>query len=283
VDTEKSPCERLRELVFQCPRNFGKSRSTWTLQLLADVSLELGIIDRRVSPAAVQHALRRMGISWKRAKIWMTSPDPRYALKKARRDRLIAVAARHTDWVLAFLDEKWWNRLSRPRMGSWTAGASLKMHLLEPDDMDPDPIAICCYGALRNDTHRVMLRFIEGRPTGDLTVQFVEWLCCELHAEGKKRLIIIWDNASWHASAAFIAWRRQHNEAVRHTAGTEVVHFELPVASPWLNNIEPCWTEARKAIIEPERKLTAQETVDRVCQHFRCAPLPYLTTNCLGP
>jgi hypothetical protein len=92
------------------------------LQLLADVSLELGIIERRVSGGAVRHALRRMGINWKRAKLWMTSPDPRYAVKKARRDRLIEIAARHRDWVLAFQDETWWNRLSRPRMGAWTAG-----------------------------------------------------------------------------------------------------------------------------------------------------------------
>jgi transposase len=283
MDTAKSQCERLRELVFQCPRNFGKGRSTWTLQLLADVSFELGIIDRRVSPAAVQHALRRMGISWKRAKVWMTSPDPHYALKKARRDRLIQAAARHADWALAFLDEKWWNRLSRPRMGAWTAGKPLKMRPLRADDMDPDPIAICCYGALRMDTHRVMLRFVEGRPTGDLTVQFVEWLCEELRAEAKTRLIVLWDDASWHASAAFIAWRRQHNATVRQSGGTELIHFELPVGSPWLNNIEPCWTEARKAIVEPDRKLTAQETVERVCQHFQCPPLPYLTTSAVGP
>ncbi len=283
MDTGKSPCERLRELVYQCPRNFGKRRTTWTLQLLADVSFELGIVERRVSPGAVRHTLRRMGISWKRAKLWMTSPDPKYALKKARRDRLIAVAAGHGDWVLAFLDEKWWNRLSRPRMGSWTPGPPLKMRVLKPDDRDPDPIAICCYGALRKDTRKVMLRFVEGRPTSGLTVRFVEWLCREVSAEGKRRLVIIWDDASWHASAVFISWRREHNERVRQTGGTEVIHCELPVGSPWLNNIEPCWTEARKAIVEPDRKLTARETVDRVCQHFQCAPLPYLTTNAVDP
>ena len=55
-----------------------------------------------------------------------------------------------------------------------------------------------------------------------------------------------------------------------------MVICELPVASPWLNNIEPCWTHAKKAIMEPDRKLTAQEIMSRVCEHFGCELLPYL-------
>jgi hypothetical protein len=48
------------------------------------------------------------------------------------------------------------------------------MHWLKVDDDDPDPIALCCYGILRKDTHKVMIRFIEGRPEGGYTWQFLE-------------------------------------------------------------------------------------------------------------
>ena len=41
--------EVLRALLHQSPRNFGKKRSTWTLQLLADTCSELGIVDGKVS------------------------------------------------------------------------------------------------------------------------------------------------------------------------------------------------------------------------------------------
>ena len=58
-----------------------------------------------------------------------------------------------------------------------------------------------------------------------------------------------------------------------------MVICELPVASPWLNNIEPCWTHAKKAIMEPDRKLTAQEITSRVCDHFGCELLPYLKSE----
>src|SRR5262245_40690394 len=39
MDADTSPSDRLRELVRQSPRTFGKPRSTWTPQLLADVCL----------------------------------------------------------------------------------------------------------------------------------------------------------------------------------------------------------------------------------------------------
>jgi hypothetical protein len=217
-----------------------------------------------------------MGIRWKQSRLWQTSPDPQYALKKARRDKLIEVSAKHPDWVLGFVDEVWWSRLQRPRMEAWSDGPPLKMQVLTADDNDPDPIAICCYGMLRNDTKKVMLRFAEDRPVSDITAQFLGWVCQMLQEEGKTRLIAIWDDAPWHASTMVLNWVKEHNCKVKSEGGVEIIHFELPVRSPWLNNIEPCYTWAKRAIAEPDRRLSAQETVNRVCQHFGCALLPYL-------
>jgi hypothetical protein len=122
MDADTSPSARLRELVHQSPRTFGKPRSTWTLQLLADVCFETEIVDRLVSASTVRRELRHMGIRWKRTRLWAPSPDPQYSLKKARRDRLIEVAAKHPEWVLGFVDEVWWSRLQRPRMHAWADG-----------------------------------------------------------------------------------------------------------------------------------------------------------------
>ena len=44
----------------------------------------------------------------------------------------------------------------------------------------------------------------------------------------------------------------------------------LPVKAPWLNAIEAKWVHGKRAIVEPERKLTAAEVKDRVCGHFGC-------------
>jgi transposase len=74
--------ERLRALLHQSPRNFGKPTSLWTLDLAAEVCLELGITDRLVTGETIRATLVRMGVRWLRAKEWITSPDPAYARKK---------------------------------------------------------------------------------------------------------------------------------------------------------------------------------------------------------
>jgi transposase len=271
--------QRLKELAHQSPRNFGKKRSTWTLRLLADTCSELRIVDGKVSYKTVRLTLKRLGVKWRRAELWMTSPDPHYAQKKARRDRFIRLASKHPDWVLGFLDEVWWSRLARPPLRAWSAGDPLKMHVLAQPEDDPDPVAICCYGMLRQDTDKVMLRFVDGRPVGDVTAQFLAWLCEQLDAEGKTRLIVIWDDASWHSGKPVSDWIAEYNRKVKRNGGVEIVLCPLPAKSPWLNNIETRWGPAKRAILDPDRLLTGQEVVARVCEHFGCEPLPYLKSR----
>ena len=75
---------RLRDLLHRSPRDFGKPTSLWTLGLAAEVAHAEGITDRRVSGETVRQALKRLGVGWKRAKTWITSPDLAYARKKGR-------------------------------------------------------------------------------------------------------------------------------------------------------------------------------------------------------
>jgi transposase len=79
-DTQRS--ERLKALLHQSPRQYGKVRSTWTLALAAEVCAEHGVTAERVSLETLRDALKRLGVGWRRAKTWITSPDPQYALKK---------------------------------------------------------------------------------------------------------------------------------------------------------------------------------------------------------
>jgi transposase len=75
--------ERLRAILHQSPRAFGRARSTWTLTLLAQVAHEQGLSPTVLSPETIRQALVRLGVNWRRAKRWLTSPDPAYARKKA--------------------------------------------------------------------------------------------------------------------------------------------------------------------------------------------------------
>jgi transposase len=75
--------ERLRALLHHRPRAFGRETSVWTLELAADVAFEQGLTATRVTGETIRATLARLGLRWKRAKRWITSPDPEYARKKA--------------------------------------------------------------------------------------------------------------------------------------------------------------------------------------------------------
>jgi transposase len=74
--------EKLRELLHRSPREYGKPASLWTLELAAEVSFAEGLTEAKVSDETIRATLKRLGVSWKRAKEWIISPDPAYVRKK---------------------------------------------------------------------------------------------------------------------------------------------------------------------------------------------------------
>ena len=72
----------LRALLHQPPRAFDRPTSLWTLDLAAAVSFEQGLTTTRVTGETIRATLARLDVTWRRAKRWLTSPDPEYARKK---------------------------------------------------------------------------------------------------------------------------------------------------------------------------------------------------------
>lgn len=73
--------ERLRALLHRSPRDFGHATSVWTLEVAAEVAFAEGLTATRVSDETIRATLERLGIRWRRAKAWITSPDPAYTQK----------------------------------------------------------------------------------------------------------------------------------------------------------------------------------------------------------
>lgn len=73
---------RLKDLLHQSPRAFGKETSVWTLNLLAEVSQQDGLTPGPVTGETVRMTLKRLGVHFLRAKRWVVSPDPKYGVKK---------------------------------------------------------------------------------------------------------------------------------------------------------------------------------------------------------
>ncbi len=199
---------------------------------------------------------------------------------------MIRLALRHPAWALGFEDEVWWSRLARPALHAW-AEPDRPPRLVEQAVAkdDPDPKALACYGLLlrwwdggpagprREET---WLRFVDGRPVSAVTTRFLAWCCGKLAAAGKTALLLVWDNAAWHVSKAVRNWVKAHNREAKEGGGVRIVVCQLPVKAPWLNPIEPKWVHGKRAVAEPDRKLAAQETKQRVCDYYGCDLLPPL-------
>ena len=99
-----------------------------------------------------------------------------------------------------------------------------------------------------------------------------------LRRRGKKALLLIWDNASWHKSREVRDWIDAHNRQVKASGhGVRIVACPLPTKSPWLNAIEPQWIHGKRKVTEPERLLGAYELADRVCGVFGCPHYEHLS------
>jgi hypothetical protein len=178
--------------------------------------------------------------------------------------------------VLGFQDEVWWSRLARPGLHAWSDEGPMRLHEPPADAADRAPKALACYGILRADTGGMMLRFVRGRPVSQVTEDFLAWACDRLATEGKRALLLIWDNASWHVSGRVRSWIKAHNRRAKVERGVRIVSCPLPVKAPWLNAIEPKWAHGKRAILEPARKLSGEEVIQRVCSYYGCEQLERL-------
>lgn len=185
-----------------------------------------------------------------------------------------------------FCDETWWSRFAQPNLSAWTE-EDRPLRLVEQIKAkdDPDPKALACYGMLLRwvnesgqSDEKILLRFVDGRPVSDNTIQFLEWCCQKLEDMGKRVLALIWDNASWHISKKVRAWIREHNRQVRDGGQrVRILVCRLPVKSPWLNPIEPVWMHSKRRVVEPHRTLSAFELAERICTVCRCTHEDHLS------
>ncbi|MDQ3779215.1 MAG: transposase, partial [Chloroflexota bacterium] len=162
---------------------------------------------------------------------------------------------------------------------AWTDDAPVRLVEQAMPRDDRGPKALACYGLLVRQPgmpEAVWLRFVAGRPVGTLTEQFLGWCGDRLAAAGVTTLVLVWDNAAWHASRAVRQWIRGHNRRVHREGGVRLVPCFLPTKSPWLNPIEPKWVHGKRRVAEPARLLTAAELEDRVCAAFACPRADHL-------
>jgi transposase len=182
------------------------------------------------------------------------------------------VAGADARWAVGFLDECWWSRVALPTLNAWAEeGKPPRLIQRSVAKDDPEPKAISCYGLYLPQSADTWIRFVEGSLISSITTRFLRWSLEELEKIGKKVLLLIWDNASWHVSREVRRWLGSHNRRVKESGeGVRIVSCLLPKQSPWLNAIEPKWVHAKRKVVEPYGLLGAYELAERMCRVFGC-------------
>jgi hypothetical protein len=188
-------------------------------------------------------------------------------------------AANPETWAVGFEDECWWSRLALPTLSSFSEeGKPMRLIQQSVAKDDPQPKAISCYGLYLPALDDTWIRFVDGRPVSSITIRFLSWCSEKLEALGKKVVVLIWDNASWHISKEVRRWLGRHNREVKHSGdGVRIVSCLLPKQSPWLNAMEPKWVHGKRRVVEPDGVLRAYELADRVCQALDCPHYEHLS------
>jgi DDE superfamily endonuclease len=189
------------------------------------------------------------------------------------------IAAVDPEWATGFQDECWWSRVALPTLSSFSEkGEPQRLVQRSVAKDDPEPKAVSCYGLYLPEIGDTWLRFVDGRPVSSITTQFLGWCLQKLEEAGKKVLLLIWDNASWHVSKEVRRWLGKHNRRVKESGrGVRVLSCLLPKQSPWLNAIEPKWVHGKRKVVEPGGLLGAHELAQRVCRAFDCPHYEHLS------
>ena len=183
-----------------------------------------------------------------------------------------AQADQRDDWLLVEEDECWFSRFAQPQAHAWAVPQQPWRRVEREPPRGEKHKALACFGAVRRDTHEVLLYFSQGQPNSLQQWMFLVGLLAVARAEDKRVVVVIWDNATWHKSKDLRTWIRADNQQAKQLGQPRLLTHLLPVKSPWLNPIEPRWVHAKRCVCQPLGALSSAELQRRLCTHVDTQP-----------
>jgi transposase len=260
----------IKKIAKAKPGEYDLPFSTWSLAKLAEFLVAEGVVDD-ISHEGLRVLLREEGVTFQRLKTWKTSKDPQYAAKKARIERLYAIAdrevtpAENDPEVIFCVDEfgplnlqprpgRQWAAISgkgrepgrapRTRMRSTYTRTAGVRHLLAAFELGEDKL----FGHIKPRKNRA--RFLE----------FCRYLRSLYPLTTK--IAIICDNFSPHLSTA------KDNRVGVWAAANNVEIAYTPTNSSWLNRIEAQFTALRYFALDGTDHASHQEQASMIRRYI---------------
>ena len=258
----KSPEEAESEVlaaIGRSPEQVNPHQTRWTLRTLGQVVPWL----RDVCVSGVHQILSRLGISYKRARDYVRSPDANYAEKLSRVAHVLAEARQHPEThVVVYQDE--FSFYLQPTLAKDWAKTGTKTPLARQSYLSQE----MCYGigALNPHTGDVVYQQVKRCTVVALHTFYTQ--ICDRYPNAE-RIYLIQDNRAIHFHANLIAallpqgadfdkptppnWTGEPSKQIGKLAKLPIEIVQLPTYASWTNPIEKLWRWARQAVIHLHR------------------------------
>ena len=247
------------QVIGQNPGCLNPHQTRWTLRTLGQVLPWL----KDICVSGVHQILSRLGISYKRARNYMRSPDVDYTEKLQRVEQVLAQARQTPETcVVVYQDE--FSFYLQPTLAKDWAETGTKTPLGHQSYLSEET----CYGIGALNPH-----------TGDVVYQQVKnCTVVALHAfytqlrhryPNAERIYVIQDNRAIHFHPNLIAavlpqavdfdkptpptWTGKPSTQIGKLAKLPIEIVQLPTYAPWTNPIEKLWRWVRQAVIHLHR------------------------------
>jgi hypothetical protein len=257
---ELRPATRaLIEILHHKPKVYGINRSTWTQETLA-IAFET-LYRQRPSRFTVGRLLKEAGLSWKKSRRVLTSPDPKYGEKVEV--LLQTLQSLKPDEDLFFVDELGPLQVKRYGGRSYTP----KKTILSYPQRQQSKGSITLYGALSASTNQVTWFYGESKDSMGI-IDLTEILFNQYNT--KSTIYLTWDAASWHGSDKLVQWTDELNTWNRTGADGPIVQFvPLPSSAQFLDVIEAVFSGMKRAVIHNSDYQSEEEMKIAISTHFR--------------
>jgi DDE superfamily endonuclease/Winged helix-turn helix len=255
----RSATRALIEILHHKPKVYGINRSSWTQRSLA-VAFEK-LYGQRPSKSTVSRLLKEAGLSWKKSRRVLTSPDPNYREKVEL--LLKTLQSLKVDEDLFFIDELGPLQVKRYGGRSYTPKGATPTH---PQNQYSKG-SITLYGALSVTTNQVTWFYGKSKDSAGI-IDLAGMLFNQYYA--KSKIYLTWDAASWHGSDELVQWADDLNAWNRASDAGPIIEFvPLPSSAQFLDVIEAVFSGMKRAVIHYSDYQSEEEMKTAISTHFR--------------
>lgn len=258
----KSPEEAESEVyntIGQGPEQLNPHQTRWTLRTLGNIVPWL----RGVSVPGIHQILSRLGISYKRARLYVRSPDKDYAEKMNRIQHVLEETRRYPQNLVALYQDEF-GFYRQPTIAKDWAQTGTKTPLARQSYKSQET----CYGigALNPHTGSVVYQQVSSCTVETLHSFYTE--ICQRYPKAE-RIYMIQDNRAIHFHAnlmeAFLPqevsfvkptppnWTGKLSKKIGKLAKLPIEIVQLPTYAGWTNPIEKLWRWVRQSVLHLHR------------------------------